>query len=161
MGGSFRTSRLESAFTCFSNLTRLIRCTVLSRCISSCPGPASPGSNGSPRSGRPRPEPSKLQQTKHSFREAVPPWFGRRMARHLEEEGANVTFQAYVSSSEREDTTCRDVAMCRSVQIPERSSIRSTGGGTARTACDSEDSEEGEFRPGDAPPRRRAAAGAQ
>ena len=33
-------------------------------------------------------------QTQHAFREAVPPWFGRRMARHLEEEGANVTFQA-------------------------------------------------------------------
>ena len=33
-------------------------------------------------------------QTKPAFREAVPPWFGRRMARHLEEEGANVTFQA-------------------------------------------------------------------
>ncbi|CAE7837580.1 unnamed protein product [Symbiodinium sp. CCMP2592] len=27
--------------------------------------------------------------------QAVPPWFGRRMARHLEEEGANVTFQEF------------------------------------------------------------------
>merc|ERR1719188_2100395 len=30
--------------------------------------------------------------------QSVPPWFGRRMARHLDEEGANMTLEEFVQS---------------------------------------------------------------
>ena len=45
--------------------------------------------------------PASRSQPETGKRQAVPPWFGRRMARHLDEEGANVTFQECTEGSSR------------------------------------------------------------